>query len=180
MPFDLLIDQTTNDLALVNGDLIFTQSNPVEVGQRVAMKLRTFEGEWFLDTDYGIPFLDQIINARTKKEVDAIYIGEIRDEDGVESIISYSSNLDKNTRSYEANVTISTADGIIEIPIYDSPATQWQYPIPLVTDPSADCGFNAGVDSVDQLINLTNRLFQFININGLPESGNSTWINTWA
>lgn len=174
MAFDLLIDQATNDLDLSGGVLKFTTEVREEVAQRVGIKLRTYAGEWFLDTTYGIPYLQEIIaQARNKRDVDSIFISEIRSEEGVSNIISYDSTFENNTRKYTAKVVISTPDGEISIYAIKDPSEIFQYPVPIEGDPRADCGLDLNMEIV-------NRLYEFINFSGLPQTGNSTWYNKWS
>lgn len=142
------------------------------------MKLRTFEGEWFMDTRYGIPYLEQIRTARNKKEVDAILVSEIVEEAGVNYVSDFTSYNYISDRLYEITATIVTDEGEITIAINDKPETQWIYPIP-TGGVSQDCGFGSVVD-IENLLDYTNRLFDYINFSGLPANGNSTWVNKWS
>lgn len=173
MAFDLLIDQATNDLDLSGGVLKFTTEVREEVAQRVGIKLRTYAGEWFLDTTYGIPYLQEIIaQARNKRDIDSIFISEIRSEEGVSNIISYDSTFENNTRKYTAKVVISTPEGEISVYAIKDPSQVFQYPAPIEGDPIAKCG-------LDEDFMLGDKLFEFINFSGLPQTGNSTWNNKW-
>lgn len=173
MAFDLLLDQATNDLVFTNKDLTFTSTDPIEIGQRVAMLLRVFEGEWFLDTSYGIPYRQQIIaQARSQKEVDSIFIAAISQQAGVDSIASFTSNFDRPTRSYTAVVTINTTAGAITIPVTTKPSEQFIYPAPVAEDSQVSC-------DIADVIEYVNKLFYYVNYSGLPVGGTGTWINYW-
>lgn len=175
MSFDLLLDQQTNDLVIKDRDLQFTKTKEEEIVQRVGMKLRTFQGEWFLDTTYGIPYLQQIISrARRPQEVDAIFISEIRNIEGVNRIIDYKSNFDRTTRLYEINLNIATDFGDIFIAFKNPPQREFIYPSPAPNDPRVDC-------TNTNLVPFINQFYYFVNFIGLPPStGLASWQNDWA
>jgi hypothetical protein len=56
---DLLLDSQT-DLSLVSGDLALADGS-AEAAQRIRDALKTLQGEWFLDTTYGLPYIQQIL-----------------------------------------------------------------------------------------------------------------------
>jgi hypothetical protein len=58
---DLLL--SNGDLSITNGQLQLTSSIAVAAAQRIATRLRLFQGEWFLDTGAGTPYFQQILNA---------------------------------------------------------------------------------------------------------------------
>lgn len=174
MAFDLLLDQITNDLVISNRDFKFTQEMPEELRQRLGIKLRTFQEEWFIDTTYGVPYMQQIISqARNKEDVDIIMLGEIREEDGVDSVRNYVSTWDKYDRTYSFTADVITSAGNIPIAILTQPDTEWIYPDSGDQNSRVDCG-------VTDLQSYANRLYSFININGLPDNTYSTWINQWT
>lgn len=174
MAFDLLLDQISNDLVIANGELQFTTKNPDEVRQRLGIRLKTFEDEWFIDLDYGIPYMQQIISqARRKEDVDVLLLSEIRDEDGVEAVTSFNSTWDRVTREYSFTAEIVTPDGEVTVAILNSPATEWDYPDSGDQNSRVDCG-------VTDLQNAANRLFYFINYEGLPANTYASWVNSWS
>ena len=71
---DLLLDtdplsSSYGDLTWKNGPLTpsyTTQSRVDVVAQRLLIRLRNFEGEWFLDTSYGVPYWS-ILGHKIKK-----------------------------------------------------------------------------------------------------------------
>lgn len=174
MAFDFLLNQITNDLVLEDGDFKFTIETPIELSQRLGIRLRTFQGEWFLDLDYGIPYLQQIIGqTRSKRDVDVIFTSSIREEDGVTGIKGYSSTWDRYQRIYSFNADVTTPYGVIPIDILTKPANEYIYPDSGDDNSRVDCG-------ITDLEYAANRLYKFINIEGLPNHTYSTWINQWA
>lgn len=174
MSFDFKLDKDTHDLIISSGDLIFTNKVDEEVGQRVDIRLNTFETEWFIDLDYGVPYSQEIIGkARNKKDVDTIFLNEVREEEGVNGIDSYSSIWDRSLRTYKIDVSILTNNGTIPITSEVRPQSEWIYPNFGDDNPSNNCG-------LDQLPEYVDRLYEFININGLPAGTYSSWVNNWV
>lgn len=106
----LAIDPATNDLFLrQNGELAIVR-NAEAVGQHVRQRLKTFEGEWFLDTTAGVPWLDQVLGRQYDPALaEAIIKAEILDTDGVTEITSFSVRFDRQTRKLDAySITIMT------------------------------------------------------------------------
>lgn len=57
---DIEIDPDTNEMVLAQGDLVIV-SGVDSIKQDLLMRLRFFLGEWFLDTDIGVPYLEQVL-----------------------------------------------------------------------------------------------------------------------
>ncbi len=104
------LDPHTNDLFLrPNGELAVVR-NAEAVGQHVRQRLKTFEGEWFLDTTAGVPWLDEILGrAYDPALAEAVIKGEVLDTDAVTEITSFSVRFDRQRRALEAfGLTILT------------------------------------------------------------------------
>lgn len=64
------------------------------VSQRLVMRLRTFRGEWFMDTDYGFPYFQKVLGRKVSKSyIDKVYREEILKEMGVEAITHFESSI---------------------------------------------------------------------------------------
>ncbi len=57
---DILIDRGTKDASIVNGDLAIV-IGVEEAAQRAADRLQTFRREWFLDLNFGIDYLKDVL-----------------------------------------------------------------------------------------------------------------------
>lgn len=92
----------------------FLQNNAECVGQAVLTRLRQFLGEWFLDTNDGTPWYENILGHSQ------LYDLEIQDRilgtKGVKSIIYYQSQL-TTTRKLSVQVELETIYGNISINI---------------------------------------------------------------
>lgn len=81
-PYDLHLDASGN-LALVR--------DAEAVAQHARQRLMTFEGEWFLDTTAGVPWLADLFGkAFDTALAEAVVKAELLDTDGVVEIASFS------------------------------------------------------------------------------------------
>lgn len=125
---DLLLDQGTGDLVWHNGPLQVedtTQPFTQTVAQRLFIRLRTNLSEWFINTAYGIPYLQlrgvpsttqTILGKKASKEsVDLIFQQNILAENGVKEITSFNSTF--TNRQYSMTFTVKVTSGDITQPI---------------------------------------------------------------
>lgn len=110
-----------NDIIWVNGPLRKedTTQTPVEItGQRLLILLRSWLGEWFINTAYGIPYEQRIIAKKniSKAGVDLILQQQVLSDSGVREIISWNSTL-SNTRKYNLVFSIRVVDGTVSEPL---------------------------------------------------------------
>lgn len=116
---DFLLDEQTRDIVWRNGPLTKDQTTqPLidTVRQRLLILLRSYQGEWFLDTTYGIPYYQSILGRKTTKDgVDLIFQTAILSENGVKEITSFSSTFIQ--RQYSMTFSVRVNDGQITAPI---------------------------------------------------------------
>ena len=123
---DLLINQ--DPISSKYGDIVWrngplrkeetTQSRVDVVGQRLLILLRTFKGEWFLDTEYGIPYFQSILGMKTSKStVDLIFQKAILAENGVKELTFFESTLANRQYSmtFRVKVTNGEESGLITV-----------------------------------------------------------------
>lgn len=112
------------DIIWHNGPLLKqdTTQTPVEVtGQRLLILLRTWMGEWFLDTTYGIPWEQRILAKKqvSKASVDLILQQKVLSDQGVKEIVSWDSTF--VNRHYDLTFKIKVVDGTISAPLTLNP-----------------------------------------------------------
>lgn len=123
---DLLLDldplsPSYGDLTFKNGPLTSaytTQSRVDVVAQRLRIRLLTWREEWFLDTSYGVPYLQRILGFKIKKSaVDLIFQREILAENGVKELTFFESTFEnrKYSLSFRVKVTTGEESGLITI-----------------------------------------------------------------
>ncbi len=109
---DILLDDT-GDVAFSNQPTI-TASKDLDLSQRLRIRLGTFEGEWFTNVEFGVPWFSQVLGKnRSKAVVDAIIQEQVYLEPDVLSIRKFTSTLDKSQRRYTASMEIVATDQTI-------------------------------------------------------------------
>lgn len=122
---DLLLDTeptspSYGDIVWNNGPLLVkdtTQSRADVVAQRLLIRLRNFRGEWFLDTNYGVPYWSILGHKIKKSAVDLIFQREILAENGVKELTFFESTFEnrKYSLSFRVKVTTGEESGLITI-----------------------------------------------------------------
>ena len=115
---DLLLDTdplspSYGDLTWKNGPLTHsytTQSRVDVVAQRLLIRLRNFRGEWFLDTNYGIPYWSILGHKIKKSAVDLIFQREILAENGVKELTFFESTFENRKYTLSFRVKVTTGD----------------------------------------------------------------------
>lgn len=108
--FALAIDQKTNDLFLDADGNLATVTDAEAVGQHTRQRLQTYQGEWFLDTTAGVPWLSDILGRQYDPALaEAVIKAEIFKTLGVTGITSFSTSFSRETRHLSAfAITIET------------------------------------------------------------------------
>lgn len=97
--FGLSIDPATNDLHLDASNNLATVTGAHAVGQHVRQRLKTFEGEWFLDTTAGVAWIGQLLGQNYDPALaEAVVKAEILDTDGVVEIEGFSVGYNRGKR----------------------------------------------------------------------------------
>lgn len=107
-----------NDMTFGRGGQNFLVNNPAAVAQCVGTRMRLWQGEWFLDTAEGTPWLQQVVGRNTGGFYDQVLMARMLGSPGVLSIVSYQSQLDRTTRALTFSSRLETlfsADQAISI-----------------------------------------------------------------
>lgn len=96
------------DYTFGQGQANFLINNPEAVGQAVLTRLLLLQGQWFLDVTEGLPLFTQIIGKGTYPLYDQAIKNRVLGTEGVVEILTYSSELNPETRKLEVAMTIST------------------------------------------------------------------------
>lgn len=107
---DIALDPLTRDLMI--------PIRPVEGAQRiqqsVGIRLRTWLGEWYLNTAHGVPYLEGVLGKNRRPEmVEAILRSQILQVNGVKSIKTFTIRLDDRTRKSVIDFSADTIEGLI-------------------------------------------------------------------
>lgn len=102
------IDVSALDLRLV--------SDAEQVRQQLLIKLKLWRGEWFLDTEFGTPYLQSILGKQlTLSGAIAALRKSILEVEGVRQIVSFNYKFSNATRLLQVEFTADTPYGIVEV-----------------------------------------------------------------
>lgn len=111
--YDIALSAQTHDLIIKDGDIVLID-NAERVVQQIKIKLKSFLGEWFLDTTYGIPYLEDIlIKNPSIDHIRNILRQEIIDVDDVTAVTSLSVLLNRQSRTLTVNFEAQTTFGLV-------------------------------------------------------------------
>jgi hypothetical protein len=101
----------SGDYSFGRGSVDFWRDVPDAVAQSVRTRLHLEQGEWYLDSQEGTPWRTEVLGVRTENTRDLMIQMRVTETPGVNELISYSSNLDRNTRGFSVGLTINTIYG---------------------------------------------------------------------
>ena len=96
------------DMVFGGNQAAFHRDTPDAVAQVVESRLQLWEGQWYLDLAEGTPYETQVLGKRTEALRDPALRARILDAPGVTEIAGYNSVLNRDTRSFSVNTTVST------------------------------------------------------------------------
>lgn len=112
---DLGLDPSTGDLALVERGAILIEDVD-QIAQNLAIRLRFFQGEWYLDTTAGLPYFESFFLKNPNQiQIQSFLLDEIANTEGVQEILDFSSTYDGTTRTFGVRFIARTVLGLIEI-----------------------------------------------------------------
>ena len=162
---DLLLS-ADGDLVLTDGDLTLVTDTGNSLTQRLRLRFNIWKTEWIYNVSFGMPFFQYIGKGLNKSALDAEFKRQILLESDVETILSFTSIVDRNTRSYACGFEVQTSEGTVEALAYylnDS----FEYSVPDI---------NIGTCRiVNDTIIFANKLYKLINFD-MKRFGSSTWI----
>lgn len=99
------------DMQFGHNQFDFWRDVPDGPAQCVMTRLRLNYGEWWLDTLDGTPWDVEVLGFYTDSTRDPVVRARTSGTPGVNSIISYSSQLDRTSRKYSVQMTLDTIYG---------------------------------------------------------------------
>jgi len=107
------IDVVDGQLVLV-GEQYATQLREIE--EHLEQRLRTVQGEWFLERTIGLPYFDEIFTKPSNIQlIEALFIQEILDTPGVIRLLEFNMDLNKQTRTlFFPQLKIQATSGVID------------------------------------------------------------------
>ena len=111
---DIALD-TNHDLLVTGIDLVLVD-DAEQVRQQLLIKLKLWQGEWFLDTEFGTPYLQQILGKQLTMSGAIVALRKsILEVQGVTQITSFDYQFDRATRTIKIQFTVNTPHGLIEV-----------------------------------------------------------------
>ncbi|MBH0619611.1 hypothetical protein I3A86_26355, partial [Salmonella enterica] len=99
------------DFSFGNGPADYWQDQPEGVAQLVSTRLQLNVGDWFLQTDDGMPWRLKVLGRCTDASRDPAIKARILGTQGVTAIKTYQSQVNRQARSFSGQVTIGTVYG---------------------------------------------------------------------
>lgn len=113
MAYDLAMDISSDDLLVKDGDLMIID-NAERVVQQVLITLREWLGEWFLNTDDGVPYLEYIlVKNPNMSHVKQVLTEAIEGVEGVTSVTSLELDFNRVLRTLEVSYEAKTDYGLV-------------------------------------------------------------------
>ena len=101
------------DMMLGRGSSCFLENSAEAVAQNVMTRLQLWRGTWFIDTDEGTPWLQQVLGKRDVAE--SVIRARVLGTEGVVSIESFESVFDPDARALTVQIKINTVYGEADI-----------------------------------------------------------------
>lgn len=106
-----------NDLDIAGFDLVLI-GGAEQIRQQLLIKLQLWTGEWFLDTEFGTPYLQSILGKQvTLSGALAAIRKSIFEVEGVQSLAEFGYTFSNSTRKLTVNFTAQTNEGLIEVTV---------------------------------------------------------------
>ena len=110
---DIALHANDHDILIKDGEFLLID-NAERVAQQIKVKLLTFLGEWFLDTTWGVPYIEYILVKQPNQElIKQILSEQISSVDDVKSLNALELDYQVKVRTLIINYEVSTEYGLI-------------------------------------------------------------------
>lgn len=111
---DIALRIGAHDLLIADGGDILLIDNAERVAQQIQIKLKSFLGEWFLDTSYGVPYFEYIlVKDPNMTHIRSILRQQIGEVDDVTKVPDLSLSFDRQNRLLTVEYTAETPYGLV-------------------------------------------------------------------
>jgi len=105
---------TGGDLAIENDDLVLVDGVDA-VAQHVSTSLKTFLGEWFLDTRIGFPWFERVLGQKPRlSELNQLFREAVLKVPGMLAITDMNVTYEGASRNLTVDFRGTCTDGVIE------------------------------------------------------------------
>jgi len=95
---DLPLDPDTHDLLFTGGDLVMLDPGDA-LAQRIRIRLRSWKGEWYLDSTFGVDYRGKVLVKNADRAVVANQFRSIVESTpGVARIVTFETDYDATAR----------------------------------------------------------------------------------
>jgi hypothetical protein len=110
---DLLLKQNSNKFVVEDHRWRFSEMRIEYLSQKIRHTISVFLGEWFMDGTIGIPYIpgedvEKNMHRRMIETALQVRIGEV---EGVEKFLSFSTSLNKASRTLTVDFTVQIDSG---------------------------------------------------------------------
>lgn len=119
MSIDIKLDPLSHDVSLSKTNDLVLIDGAERIRQQIKVTLLTFFGEWFLDTTFGIPYLEIILIKNPRRaEIETTLRQKVRDVPGVSAVPSVEIEVDAETRQGRITLEgIETEEGLVTVQV---------------------------------------------------------------
>lgn len=98
---------SNNDLIIRDGTFLLVEGAAQTV-QAVRSNLLAYKGEWFLDTEDGVPYFEKIFTRPADlANIESIIKATILNTEGVSGIVEFQTSYDRESRGLTISVSIT-------------------------------------------------------------------------
>lgn len=106
------------DICIANGDIQLCSDDKETISQAITIRLKTMAGEWFLDSDRGLPYLSDIFgHKRSERYIRHLIVPEITAISGITGVNDFNAHINQErilTMSFSASLSDGKAISINE------------------------------------------------------------------
>ncbi len=111
---DLKLDLSAHDLDLSTYDFALIEGNE-RIRQQLTIRLLTNRGEWYLNTEHGVPYLDSVWGKWVDRAlIEDVFKAEIMKVDDVVEITQFDLDVDPASRKLSIRFSVKTSFGQLD------------------------------------------------------------------
>lgn len=114
MAYDLALNAQSHDLLLTSTNGFMIIDNAERVAQQIKTTLLLFKGEWFLNINFGVPYLEQVLIKNPRlNNIRSLMISKIKEVPGVQEVDRMDLYYNRARRTLLIDYDVSTPYGLL-------------------------------------------------------------------
>ena len=114
---DIFLDRRTHDIVIGSYDLPVVRGIDL-IRQRLKQRLLTILSEWFLNTEIGLPWFQELSQKGIDDDrVTALIMRVIAETEGVDEIVEFELDLNRRDRRLQVDFRVTSSEGEIALEI---------------------------------------------------------------